>query len=301
MLAQLLPGWYVVASLRELSFSKPNALRRFGVDWVLWQHNSKEWVMQPDRCPHRSAKLSLGRIDKNCIQCPFHGFSFSANGDCTFAPELERSAPGLSIPSKKLKLFEGFLWFNHEIADNVPIPWFEDLPGTYRGSEAAVDWNQHYSRCVENQLDYSHVPFVHRKTIGRGQSPSIKVPVEADEKGIRLLVGQSTGKKTDIHFLFPVLWRLKVQGRMMPFIAFCPIDNENTRFYLRTYQSFVTLPIFATLIGWVQRWFSLKILSEDHFVVIGQRPKQVLDATDERLFPSDAAIREYRKRLDRTV
>ena len=30
-------------------------------------------------------------------------------------------------------------------------------------------WNVHYSRVIENQLDVSHLAFVHRTTIGRGR------------------------------------------------------------------------------------------------------------------------------------
>jgi len=37
-------------------------------------------------------------------------------------------------------------------------------------------WNAHYSRCIENQLDVVHLPFVHYNTIGRGNKTLVNGP-----------------------------------------------------------------------------------------------------------------------------
>src|SRR5579863_3510819 len=35
-----------------------------------------------DRCPHRSSRLSMGRVVGDDIECGYHGFTFDAAGRC---------------------------------------------------------------------------------------------------------------------------------------------------------------------------------------------------------------------------
>ena len=41
-----------------------------GQDLVLWRDNANDIQVWADRCPHRSVKLSAGRNNGNCVQCP---------------------------------------------------------------------------------------------------------------------------------------------------------------------------------------------------------------------------------------
>ncbi|AFJ44147.1 rieske (2Fe-2S) domain protein [Francisella orientalis str. Toba 04] len=42
-----------------------------------------------NRCSHRSAELSLGKVCDSTITCPFHGFRFDAQGNCIYTPETQ--------------------------------------------------------------------------------------------------------------------------------------------------------------------------------------------------------------------
>src|SRR5579864_5792999 len=91
------PGWYAFGSPDEFRRGKPSAVRRFGLDLVVWQDAHGRWVAQLDHCPHRSASLSRGRINRtkspdDRIVCPFHGFEFNAEGACQHVPEIGRDA-----------------------------------------------------------------------------------------------------------------------------------------------------------------------------------------------------------------
>lgn len=290
-------GWYIVAERHELNPKTLNPLRRFGHDWIAWKNSSGEWNFQKDSCPHRSARLSLGAIENDCVVCPFHGFRFDSSGRCAHAPEIKKGAPGLRVESHKLTLFQDFFWVNLGVPVEKPIPWFDDLPPTCAGSRYQVNWQQHFSRCVENQLDHSHVPFVHRTTIGRGLTPGKPARTEVTEDGIRILTSWAPDPEHDIIFRFPGVWRLKVAPNFMPFLAFVPIDEENTRFYMRTYQGFVTNRFLAPIVGYMNDVANRFILKQDFRVVIDQRPKNVLAAKNEHLFPGDAAIRAFRRWL----
>ena len=64
-------GWYAILSSREVT-PEPREVRRFGLDLVAWRTRVGTAVIQANRCAHRSAKLSLGTIKKDCIKCPYH-------------------------------------------------------------------------------------------------------------------------------------------------------------------------------------------------------------------------------------
>ena len=87
-------GWYAILPSHILK-NKLMSLKRFGIDLVLWRQDNQQLSIFVDRCPHRGAKLSLGKVKYNQIECPFHGFQFNAQGQCAFAPEFNKPIPGL--------------------------------------------------------------------------------------------------------------------------------------------------------------------------------------------------------------
>ena len=39
-----------------------------------------------DRCPHRFAPLSMGKVAEHGLQCTYHGLQFNGRGQCTHNP-----------------------------------------------------------------------------------------------------------------------------------------------------------------------------------------------------------------------
>jgi phenylpropionate dioxygenase-like ring-hydroxylating dioxygenase large terminal subunit len=69
-----------------------------GEELVLWRGPEGKIIVMRDRCPHRSAKLSLGKIVNGNIQCRYHGFQYDREGDseslsCPAIAELMRKRP----------------------------------------------------------------------------------------------------------------------------------------------------------------------------------------------------------------
>jgi phenylpropionate dioxygenase-like ring-hydroxylating dioxygenase large terminal subunit len=73
------------------------------------------------------------------------------------------------------------------------------------------------------------------------------------------------------------------------------VDNDNTRLYLRFYQSFVTLPLLGTGICWLSNLLNRYILDQDKRIVLTQEPRSTQLRMNEVLIPSDRPIIEYRK------
>lgn len=84
--------WYAVLDSKEVPRGKPVGVRRLGESLVFWRDDKGEICVMLDRCPHRSSKLSIGRIVNGCIQCPFHGFEFATDGSCKLIPANGRAA-----------------------------------------------------------------------------------------------------------------------------------------------------------------------------------------------------------------
>jgi len=185
--------WYPLLESREVK-RKPLGLERLGRRFVFWRSDDGRVHAHSDRCPHLGAALSAGRIDKDHIVCPFHGFRFDREGHCTHIPSLGRDGKipsGLAVESFIVQEAYGFvwLWWGSREKVTTTLPWFTGLEDGWRYHTVTVNWPVHYTRAIENQLDVAHLPFVHRTTIGAGGRSLVEGPyVEASEKGIRVWV-----------------------------------------------------------------------------------------------------------------
>lgn len=176
-------------------------------------------------------------------------------------------------------------------------------------------WDVHYTRAIENQLDVVHLPFVHKKTIGRGDRTLVHGPVvEWDEDLMTFYVNNSVddGKTKAIppkdisdykdffhlQFLMPHLWQNCISDQVRIFIAFVPVDEDHTKLYLRFYQRFLTAPLMGPAVTALSNLFNLKILHEDRRVVLTQIPKKTELRMGELLIPGDLPIIEYRKKRE---
>lgn len=292
----LLPqGWYVVASSRQVRPNEKLAIRRFGLDLVLWRTGQGQPVLMEDRCPHRSVRLSAGSIKSDRIICGFHGFEFDSAGVCQMVPETRKPAANLCVKKFRVQEKHGFIWANTaETGDDNELPWFSELadPSGFCHGELVDTWSVHITRCIENQLDYAHLPFVHRTTIGGSVDPSKKVPFSLTPESISTAIDAG-----GFHFIFPCMWLLTIKkGSFYQLIAFVPVDDETTCIYLRAYQNFVTIPLFEKLVGKIMDVQNKIILNQDKAIVLTHDPKSSIEAPFERLYPSDAGIQWFRKR-----
>jgi nitrite reductase/ring-hydroxylating ferredoxin subunit len=86
-----LQRWYPVAYLQDLDPRRPTAFTLLEMDLVLWWDAAgQQWCAFADVCPHRLVPLSEGRLnERGELECPYHGWSFNAQGSCTAIPQAE--------------------------------------------------------------------------------------------------------------------------------------------------------------------------------------------------------------------
>ncbi|MBS2017437.1 MAG: aromatic ring-hydroxylating dioxygenase subunit alpha [Deltaproteobacteria bacterium] len=290
--------WYVVLSSSELSSERPVGRRRFGLELVFWRDAEGRVAVATDRCPHRRAKLSLGRVKGGCVECPFHGFTFDRDGACRSIPaHPERSIPrAMHLTTATVREEHGFvwLWTGPAEAPEGPIPFFDFEGFSHAGSEHTEPVHVHYTLAIENQLDFAHLPFVHRTTIGRSMAPGPMV-VRTEIEGDRIRAWLD-GQDGFLELLGPNVWRLRLSSDLHQQIAFVPVDEQRMLYYVRTYQRVVTLPGLDRLFGTFQRAFNPLILRQDSRVVESIANGETrLRGMGEVLVPSDVAIIAYRR------
>jgi len=294
--------WYIIAEASELG-RKPMQLKRLGKTLVLWRDSNNKVQCIDDRCPHRGASLSLGKIKNDCITCPFHGIVFNGHGECEHIPFINSESVCDSLHSQSFQVTEhcGFiwLWYGESFPTEKPQV-FSALEQGYPFHSMSRQWPTHYSRVIENQLDYFHLPFVHKRTIGRGfnmksasnGSDRIDVTFENETISARMI---KEGDGSSFHFIFPNSWQLRFSYFGFLFAAFCPVDDDNTVMYLRTYARSRWFKKVVTLFLQFSPLMNNIILKEDERVVLSQTPKAIKENMDEQLLALDKPIAIFRK------
>jgi phenylpropionate dioxygenase-like ring-hydroxylating dioxygenase large terminal subunit len=274
-----------------------------------------------DQCTHRGAALSRGEIKDGCIQCPFHGLRFSGDGRCTLIPANGRNSKAdisrYNVRSWPVKEKCGviFLWYGEPEKMTDGLPFFdEDIDASWVYSEIEDHWNSHYSRCIENQLDVVHLPFVHYNTIGRGNRTVVNGPKvellpsdaglitsannDADTGQLPKPSSECVIKKTYLKFLFPNIWMNHISDKMKVVIYFAPVDDENTILYIRFYSRVAGFGPVDSFVAFLGKFGNRLIERQDKRVVITQKPKASAYVSQEKLLAGDGPIIQYRRIRD---
>lgn len=158
--------WYALTASRNVG-AAPFALERMGERIVLWRDAQGTIHAQEDRCPHRGARLSQGRVRDETIVCPYHGIAIDADGRIASVPAL----PGcpiegrLAVRTYAVQEIAGaiFAYFPTP-AGEAPIPL--DPPPEFGDPEwshfvCEATWKTNYRYAIENVIDPMHGPYLH--------------------------------------------------------------------------------------------------------------------------------------------
>lgn len=154
--------WWPVVLSQKLR-NKALARQLFDRSLVLFRGENGEAVALPDRCPHRFAPLSAGKVRNGQIECPYHGWRFAGDGRCTRVPGTQQQTHSKPLlESYPVCEAYGMVWVSItcERPDTVPV-----APAA---QECTLDtfWITDRVQCslteaAENFLDGFHTHFVH--------------------------------------------------------------------------------------------------------------------------------------------
>lgn len=297
--------WTPIALSREVT-RKP--LRRVlaGEPVVLFRGADGRAGALIDRCPHRGVALSLGRVtDEGVLECPFHGWRFDVDGRNRGVP-LNPDARCETLGAQALPV--------RELGELV---WVYTAPGETNPPEPDVapsltdpallrtylhrDWACHWTRAMENMLDSPHLPFVHRRTIGRvfrrRMTPTSCMDIDWEEtpfggRAKATLDGQFGGGFLEFYRPNVMVLHIPIPGRTLLIHALVmPGEAGRTRLTVVAARSFAKFGLLEPLF----RRMNGRIADEDQAVVESSGAAPVPPANQEHSVASDRATLQFRR------
>ncbi|WP_046114892.1 aromatic ring-hydroxylating dioxygenase subunit alpha [Aquincola tertiaricarbonis] len=281
----------------------PVPAQLLGTDLAIWRDAAGTVHAFDDRCPHRGASLSLGRIEGDRLECAYHGWQFAPGGRVVQVPAVPGWQPpeGHRARSYRAKEAYGLVWVAlvPAGADDADVPE-PPLPAFSAEGDAELrkvncgpyDVATSAPRIVENFLDMAHFGYVHEGWLGARDNTAIEpYRVSATEHGFlatecRAWQPQSSVQAaggamveytyevnapyTAILTKVPDAAAVKVRGFRESIAMFvCPIEPERSRVWIR-----------LAMLDWTStdaqlQGFQHTIFSQDQPVLESQRPRRL--------------------------
>ena len=86
-------AWFPIAFSVDATPGRLHRVTVFDNGYVFFRDEAGAIRVLEDRCPHRLARLSDGRLVGSEIECLYHGWRFAADGECVRIPQLDPSQP----------------------------------------------------------------------------------------------------------------------------------------------------------------------------------------------------------------
>jgi phenylpropionate dioxygenase-like ring-hydroxylating dioxygenase large terminal subunit len=194
--------WHPVAQAQDVT-NTPLAVQLLEQSIVLWRNEDNAVQAFTDRCPHRGARLSMGRVENGHLECPYHGWQFASGGQCVKVPAMPEFTPP---PRQCVKSFEvqqayGLVWVRLEPGEN-PLPVFAAEADEHlrKVNCGPYDVAASAPRIIENFLDMSHFGFVHEGWLGsRGATAIAPYEVEATATGVLATGCKAVQPQSNLH------------------------------------------------------------------------------------------------------
>jgi len=176
--------WYVAAMHDELLLGQLLARTYLDEPVVLFRNAAGEPQALADRCPHRFAPLSAGKLcdGGNTVECGYHGLQFNGKGACTSNPHGGTIPKAAVVKAYAVRERHGLIWLwagEANDADDSLIPDYSavtntHVDGTIRGYLPTAC---NYELFIDNILDLTHVDFLHPTTLGSGAMSRAKAEI----------------------------------------------------------------------------------------------------------------------------
>ena len=282
--------WYMAGLSQSL---KAGGLRRemvCGEPVLLARGKDGRAFALRDICPHRAAPLSAGRFRDGNVECPYHGWRFTPQGQCAAIPSVlqdqQMEIGNIRVRNYPCREQDGLIWVY--FADDIKsVPTIDppvipiakaDGHGLPRLVESQI-FPCDVDHAVVGLMDPAHGPFVHRAWWWRSEdsihakskhhAPSLRGFTMVGHKpssnsfAYRVLGGDL---QTEIRFELPGLRFEHIQmgrGEVLGFTSVTPRDGEST---LVTQVFYWTAPWLAAIRPFF-RPFARAFLGQDRRIV----------------------------------
>jgi len=329
--------WYPILLAEELGRDKPVGVTCLGEDLAVWRDERGLPGALIDRCPHRSARLSVGRILDGQLQCAFHGLRFDGKGQCVLIPWEPDDSPSrheVCVQSYPVQELGGYIWAYLGDAKRFPPPPLEnEVPEEVVNATEFLCfrmpteiWDANWLLTVDGG-DGFHAVMLHAETQavedrrwegGRPQSASAslaerRVKIVDTSYGVRGIAVDREGKAVhhghllDVkgdRFIFPCITTnvIRPVPGVEPYVARLwqfPLDERRTVVQRLVVQRLTTEEERAR---WERLFHDvvkprLEGISREDAMIASSQGDLVAARTHEHLFEPDKSMYEVRLRL----
>ena len=187
--------WYPVLQSEELPSAKPVGFKVLGESFVAWRDRDENPQILRNKCPHRGALLSAGRVLAGDLQCAWHGLRFNGQGRCTmipWEPDDSKVLKQIAVGAWPAEELGGYVWAYIGDVDKFPAPPLRDSvpeellhPEIYMSFRMpTVVWKANWLQCLDGS-DGFHAVMLHSdsQAVGNddwkgGQPRKPSVPLE---------------------------------------------------------------------------------------------------------------------------
>lgn len=156
-------GWFVVGFSPDLAPGDVKTVHYFGEDIVLFRTASGVLSALDKTCPHLGAHLGGGKVEGECLRCPFHEWAFDGSGKCVDIPYAPKIPPKAAVKTWHVLEQNGviFAWYcpRGTEPDWRPPPLEEE--GWTPNQVVRWELASHPQEIAENTVDCSHLKPVH--------------------------------------------------------------------------------------------------------------------------------------------
>jgi len=303
--------WYVVASSKEVKPGKTLHRTILGKPVLIGRKFNGELFSLKDTCPHRGTLLSAGYFNGEEVECPYHGWRFKTDGQCTFIPsQLPGQTPqAIDIKTKNYPIAEegGIVWlFLGKQNKNIPtIPQIaitSEIPKLYinKAFECGIDL------AITGLMDPAHGAFVHASSLWRKNRDVRKKekkiipfktgwqieshPSSSNSKAYRLFLGSKP--ETQISYMLPGV-RIEItktnKYQYSGITACTPENSEKTIVHHFMYWNVPGGPILKKIVEII----AYNFINQDAKATLWMRDGKSFDKKEILVEDADTQIRWY--------
>jgi len=189
--------WYVAMWSEELVRGELVTRTILNEPLVFFRTEDGSVAALSDRCAHRSAPLSMGKVlPGDRVQCPYHGLEFGAEGKCVHNPHGD----GKIVATNRVRSFPVaekhrlvWVWTGDRQPDASAIPDFSVLDTDDEFAITKRDRimvHANYELVTDNLLDLSHTSYLHDGILGNLEMVDAEMSIK--HEGDTIVVGRAS-------------------------------------------------------------------------------------------------------------
>jgi phenylpropionate dioxygenase-like ring-hydroxylating dioxygenase large terminal subunit len=273
--------WYLGTTSAEVKSQSMVTRKILGEPIVFYRDSKNKVSALRDICPHRGIPLSYGRVVKDQVECPYHGWKFDQTGACTEIPSLcsgqEMDTRKIKVRSYPVQETQGLIWIfmgdkDFDTSQAPPLLRMEAFADDVQPNLLEkVNFPCHIDHAVIGLMDPAHGPYVHKSWFWRSERSMhekrkkfapvshgfqmVRHQPSKNSKAYKILGGAPT---TEITFSLPSVRCEHVAVGRKNFYALTtltPVDENNTMVHQLAYWDLGWLSAIKPLVRNFTRTF----------------------------------------------